>query len=584
MGFFSNISSGIYNITHNVASNISAVINPMVNTTSQSAQAVASAASAATTNIVENTVTHADQATAATTSTAASAITGAIAQLTNGAALTATTAAHAVESTASEAAQGMTSTVRAVLGGSAATATTALAGAADTVATLPIQSIPVIGPTAASTLQNGFQTAEGLTQIANVVAANTAASVIHDVVTNPIGTAAALTLTAVNVPSTFINSVAEGNLSGALGNALNALASGLANAFPAAPLPSYQTDYATSIGNFQPASVVTPNVAALFEAALFADAPSHGFPDPTKIPTLFGLPDEGLTAFMVNGKQMSFEDDWLGVSGEVWQTPQKQLIISFESTDPDITYNAAYAVGSIASDLGVMAGQATAGEKECVNFANAVLSTAATHGISSNQVFTTGYSLGGIESEYVAQQTGIGGAGFAETGIPLSPGAKGNGDNFISVVMQGDPASQYASDTMGDQPMAPAYASGTGTLPHYGALIQVGSATDNQALMKAMNEISNLFTAPQGWNGFVAGWGIHLDASIMAMSLGVDTQTGAQAAALDAVTNSGISGAVTTALGVSNSGNLHGSVLNIANDNLGQAVSAALANHSLLVA
>ncbi|MBV8471528.1 MAG: hypothetical protein JOY60_16875 [Burkholderiaceae bacterium] len=576
MGFFNNIFSNVSSAASSVAATVSTAVNPVVKATTQAAQGVVSTISTATnaieggiaqaangvvsadspaTNAERNVNAQVTQAGAEAGSVAANAVKGAIAQLSNSAASTGSAAANAIGGTVAKAAQSLTSVMGALVGGSTSTVATALAGIAATTATLPIQAIPVVGPTAAKGLQIGLEVAEGLPVMAGYVATNTAAAVIHDVATNPAGTAAALALTAANTSTALVNGLLAGNVPGALSNALNALSAGLAKAFPPAPLPNYQTDYAGSVGNFQSASVATPCVLDFCEAAMYADAPGFGYPDPTKLLTQFGIPNTGLTAFMVNGKQMSIEDDLIGVSGEVWETQQKQLIMSFASTNPNIDYNANYAIGTVATDFALMASQATAGENECVNFAESVLSAAAAQGISASQVYTTGYSLGGIESEYVGQQTGIGGVGFASFGIPVSQSAKGNGDNFISIEMQGDPVSEYASDTFGAQPAAPAYAPGTGTLPHYGALIQVGSAADNQALMNSINEMTNLPTMAEGLPGYIAGWGIHGTPQIMAESLGV----------------------------INNPAYLHGSVLNIAHDNLGQAVSAALANHALLV-
>ncbi len=200
-----------------------------------------------------------------------------------------------------------------------------------------------------------------------------------------------------------------------------------------------------------------------------------------------GVPP-GMTPFDVNGKQVSMTDILTGVSASVWETASHQLIVAYQGTsggynlliDPEITAT------QVLNDIGNLAGQVTPSEREAAAFANQVVQLAAQQGISSNNIFLTGHSLGGTEAEYAAQQTGLGGMAFEPTGIPKSATAKGDGSNFVDVVTYGDPWGNYSSDIQGEQPFAPAYAPGqSGSLPHYGNVLMIGNPADQQTLSAA---------------------------------------------------------------------------------------------------
>ena len=227
------------------------------------------------------------------------------------------------------------------------------------------------------------------------------------------------------------------------------------------------------------ASATTPTVGQ------FLDASNAEF-------SLNGAPS-GLTPFLVNGQQLTVTSPVSGMSARVWLTSQHQVIIAYQGTTggANIVTNPLAALAQVGADVQVYDQKIASAEKDAANLAREVVSLAAQQGIASNNVFVTGHSLGGIEAEYAAQQTGLGGIGFEATGIPKSTTA-GDGANFVDVVTYGDSVGNYSSDIKGEQPFAPAYAPGqSGALPHYGQIVMVGNPADQASLTRAVSHWSN---------------------------------------------------------------------------------------------
>jgi hypothetical protein len=223
------------------------------------------------------------------------------------------------------------------------------------------------------------------------------------------------------------------------------------------------------------ASATTPTVGQ------FLDASNAEF-------SLNGTPS-GLTPFLVNGQQLTVTSPVSGMSARVWLTGQHQVIIAYQGTTggANILTNPLAALAQVGADVRVYDQKIAPAEKDAANLAREVVALAAQQGIASNNVFVTGHSLGGIEAEYTAQQTGLGGIGFEPTGIPKSASAIGNGSNFADVVTYGDSVGNYSSDIKGEQPFAPAYAPGqSGALPHYGQVVMVGNPADQASLTRAV--------------------------------------------------------------------------------------------------
>ncbi len=227
------------------------------------------------------------------------------------------------------------------------------------------------------------------------------------------------------------------------------------------------------------ASASTPTIGQ------FLDASNAEF-------ALSGTP-AGLTPFLVNDQQLTVTNLLSGMSARAWLTPQNQVIIAYQGTTggANILTNPLAALAQVGADVQVYEQQAAPAEKDAASFAQQVVALAAQQGIASNDVFVTGHSLGGIEAEYSAQQTGLGGVGFEPTGIPKSATA-GTGANFVDVVTYGDSVGNYSSDIKGEQPFAPAYTPGqSGALPHYGQIVMIGNPADQASLTRAVANWSN---------------------------------------------------------------------------------------------
>lgn len=223
-------------------------------------------------------------------------------------------------------------------------------------------------------------------------------------------------------------------------------------------------------------------------------APSHQ--DLSKTPTVTeflqsamavldykAIPD-GAKPFLYNGQQLGIVDSATGMAAKVYVTAENQVIIAYQATTGGITGNTnpVTVFTQTLQDVGIAAKIATPGERDALLFAQFVAHEAQKQGYSTNDIFVTGHSLGAIEAEYVAQQTGLGGIAFDGTGIPLSGLGNGDGSNFINVLQYGDPVSSYSSDVQGEQPFAPAYSPKGGDLPHYGQKVFVGSVDDQKWL------------------------------------------------------------------------------------------------------
>ncbi len=277
-----------------------------------------------------------------------------------------------------------------------------------------------------------------------------------------------------------------------------------------------------------------------------------------------GVP-AGMHAFTFWGVPVSYTDDLTGCSAQVWVTPQNQLIIAYQGTTggENIAINPIAALTQIIADIGIYAGSVSPAESDSLNFANFVIGLAKAEGYSTSNIFVTGHSLGGIEAEYVAQQTGLAGIGFEPTGIPVSKG-EGSGSNFVNVVTYGDPVGNYASDIKGEQPFSAQYVAGGGSLPHYGNIVDIGNPNDQKTLSQD-----------------VAKWGdgnLGDQAVVLANLVGLLSDfhlPGVQAHDL------GVSLNPYSAL-VDGMGEQNGPVLNVANDTISQLIAAASTAGNLL--
>ncbi len=200
-----------------------------------------------------------------------------------------------------------------------------------------------------------------------------------------------------------------------------------------------------------------------------------------------GTPPVGMKPFEILGIPVTYTNEIDGVSAKVWVTAENQVIIAYQGTTggDNLLTNPVILIPQLLSDFGAATLTNPPAYADALNFANFVVGAANAEGYATANVFVTGHSLGGIEAEYVAAKTGLGGIGFESTGLPAKDIA-GQATNFVNTAEFGDPVASYASDVAGEQPFGPAYVAGGGKDPHYGLIIQFGSPADQVTLSQDM--------------------------------------------------------------------------------------------------
>lgn len=201
-----------------------------------------------------------------------------------------------------------------------------------------------------------------------------------------------------------------------------------------------------------------------------------------------GKPD-GMKPFLVNGRQLAIQDVASGMAAKVWVTSDNQIIIAYQGTSggDNLLLNPLMTVSQIASDVQVWNQSVSQAQKTALEFAQYAVHEAEAQGYTTNNIFVTGHSLGGIEASYVAQQTGLGGVAFESTGIPSSSTAH-NGSNFVSVVTNGDPVGEYASDTAKGNAFVTSMTPGENNeFNHYGTVVTVGDPANSVSMLKKLS-------------------------------------------------------------------------------------------------
>ena len=142
--------------------------------------------------------------------------------------------------------------------------------------------------------------------------------------------------------------------------------------------------------------------------------------------------------FLVDGKQLTALDVDAGFFGAAFLTPAGQVIVAFEGTDIDDfsggPSDRAFAAAQILADIQIYLGQEPPAYAQAIAFTQAVVQAAAKQGITRDNVYVTGHSLGGGLAGYVAAQTGLGAETYGAPGVPKDtiPGNGGPGSSITS--------------------------------------------------------------------------------------------------------------------------------------------------------
>ncbi|MBM6595465.1 M10 family metallopeptidase C-terminal domain-containing protein [Microvirga pudoricolor] len=158
--------------------------------------------------------------------------------------------------------------------------------------------------------------------------------------------------------------------------------------------------------------------------------------------------------FLVDGQQMTSLDVGSGFYGAAFLTAANQVIVAFEGTNlADFTKGQAnrdFAAAQILADIQIYLGQEPPAYDDAMSFTQDVIAAAAEQGISRENVFVTGHSLGGAQALYVAAQMGMGGETYGAPGIPSDAIPINAQSQLINYVEWGDPVGNYSAPTLSE--------------------------------------------------------------------------------------------------------------------------------------
>ena len=167
-----------------------------------------------------------------------------------------------------------------------------------------------------------------------------------------------------------------------------------------------------------------------------------------------------------------------------------QVVIAFEGS--------AHKEQWLNDNLLVLQGITPPALPDALNFTNEVIKRA---GIPASQVFVTGFSLGGLEAEYVGWKLKLaGGSTFAAPGVPgYNSGAQ---TTLIDYVEYGDPVANYASDRqLAEAGLPPP------NMAHVGTVKLLGSALDAVGLFASASALLvSPYLGPDGALTALAGF------------------------------------------------------------------------------
>jgi len=212
----------------------------------------------------------------------------------------------------------------------------------------------------------------------------------------------------------------------------------------------------------------------------------------------------GMRPFMSDGEPVTITDKADGVVAAVFVSAENQIIIAYQGTTggQNLALDPVAAAAQFITDIGIFLddtakkGITPVAYRTALNFAQTVVTLATAQGFPASNVFVTGHSLGGIEAEYVSQQTGLGGLSLEATGLATKATAAATGTNFVNLVTDGDPVGNFSSDIPAEQPFAPAFVAQGGKAPHYGPIVLLGNAAAQTTLSRTVANIGNPFDAP----------------------------------------------------------------------------------------
>ncbi|HEX2525183.1 MAG TPA: hypothetical protein VHL31_02640 [Geminicoccus sp.] len=161
----------------------------------------------------------------------------------------------------------------------------------------------------------------------------------------------------------------------------------------------------------------------------------------------------------------------------------RQVLIGFQGTNlPIIRDYPAFAVAQILADLDLYYGRLPATLVDALTFTRSVIDTAEAQGISRDDIFLTGHSLGAAQAEYVAAQAGLDGVTFGTPGISTDFVPEGSVSGLTNYVEYGDPVGNYAYTA--PVPVETFFLH-SDKIQHYGAATYIGNELDAAPIVAA---------------------------------------------------------------------------------------------------
>ncbi|KAB0267293.1 M10 family metallopeptidase C-terminal domain-containing protein [Microvirga brassicacearum] len=160
----------------------------------------------------------------------------------------------------------------------------------------------------------------------------------------------------------------------------------------------------------------------------------------------------GPSPFLINGKPMTSLNVGAGFFAAASVTSAGNVIVAFEGTDIEgFSDNPEFVINQIAADFLIYRGGMPTAYGLALSFTQSVIAAAKAQGISRDNIYITGHSLGGAEAAYVAAQLNLPGETYGAPGISKSLIPAGASSQLVNYVEHGDPVGNYSADTFVEQ-------------------------------------------------------------------------------------------------------------------------------------
>lgn len=194
-----------------------------------------------------------------------------------------------------------------------------------------------------------------------------------------------------------------------------------------------------------------------------------------------GIPTN-LRPLTQDGQQVS-ETLPSGMVGKAYVTPDNKVIVGFGGTGSG---GGAVLPGQLQADAVGGSGGVSQAQSDAADFTRRVQGIADQQGLGAGNVYVTGHSLGGMEAQYAAAQTGAGGMSFEAPGSTPGSNPVGDGSNFVNVRDQSDPIANIGNYYGRSVPVN----TGLGLAGHMMPVVQINQLPANESLSALLGDTS----------------------------------------------------------------------------------------------